>query len=364
LTKAEQALLRDFAGRLDDRLLAMEEIQAKEQVIIDSTIDEILRAYPDFEQRHKSGRQKGQRDMTLVVRYAALAMVRNDAQFLDEALLIWFGTILKGIGFAVSFLEDSYKTLERAAERELDPKVAALFMPFLRQCTAALTAHKSALGMAMSERRDLNYFTRSSFLRFDVAKGVLKSSGGTRLLAVSDDFLRGFVSALEHETATATPFILKRCGAFYGQRLARRFENELSNFAGVALHDRPMAEFETLVQDLWNGCGLGDLQVDWAQGSQGFLPVQLAHSPMQDIGPKGHIADDLLCGIIEGFVGYFAQNELRCVQTGDVRLGDKDGTTFILAQDGTLAQLEALRNQALPHRQIVRRLAGESDGRR
>lgn len=208
----------------------------------------------------------------------------------------------------------------------------------------------------MSERRDLNYFTHPSFLRLDVAAGILRSRGGTRLVGISDDFLRGFVLALEHETETATPHILKRCGVFFGERLARRFEQELSAYAGVSLRDRPMLEFEALLCDLWQGTGLGALSVDFSRGAQGFLPVKLENSPMQDIGPKGHVADDLLCGILEGFVGHFAERGLRCKQTGDVRVGDKEGTTFILTSEDTMPQVEALVQQRQRHSQIVARL--------
>lgn len=144
LTKTEQAVLREFMGRLDLRMAAMDEIQAKEEVIIDQTLWELLRAYPDYEQKHKGGRHKGVRDMTLVLRYATMAMVRGDSQYLDEALLIWLSTILKGIGFTIGFLEDAYRTLERVADRELTPQSAELLRPYLAQCTAALTGRKGS----------------------------------------------------------------------------------------------------------------------------------------------------------------------------------------------------------------------------
>lgn len=52
----------------------------------------------------------------------------------------------------------------------------------------------------MTTLRPLNYFSRDSFLRTDLTAGVLRSQGGTRLLGVGEDFLRGFVAACEHET--------------------------------------------------------------------------------------------------------------------------------------------------------------------
>jgi hypothetical protein len=138
LTRAEQAMLRDYAAQLETRLAAMEEIQSKETLIVEQTLKQVMDAYPDYEQRHKEARAKGMRDMCLVLRYATQAMVRNDLQYLDDALLTWFRTILKGVGFTGNFIEDAYKLLGRQASRELTPETAALIAPYLGQCVATL----------------------------------------------------------------------------------------------------------------------------------------------------------------------------------------------------------------------------------
>lgn len=205
----------------------------------------------------------------------------------------------------------------------------------------------------MSERRELNYFTHPEFVALDVKAGVLRSRGGTRMLAVGEDFLRGFVAACEHETGPAAPMVLRRCGEFFGQRLARRFEAELGQFSGVSVRDRKMAEFDLLIRDMWAGCGLGKIAVDWSMGQHGFLPVELVDSPMQDIGPSGHVGDDMFTGIIGGFIGSFCDAEMRCVQTGDARLGDRDGTTFIVAPFEIAKRVEGLKANRAPHREIV-----------
>ena len=56
----------------------------------------------------------------------------------------------------------------------------------------------------MPDRSNLNYFTHPAFLSFDSAKGVLTSRGGTRMVGISEDFLRGFVVACEYEAGEAT----------------------------------------------------------------------------------------------------------------------------------------------------------------
>lgn len=210
----------------------------------------------------------------------------------------------------------------------------------------------------MTTRQNLNYFSGPNFLNFDVKAGVLRSRGGTRMIAVSEDFLRGFVAACEHETGPAATIVLRRCGEFFGQRLARRFEAELSAYAGVSLRDRNMAEFDILVRDLWNGSGLGKLTVDWDRGQHGFLPIKLEDSPMQDIGPSGHTGDDMFGGILGGFFSGFCDADMRSVQTGDLRLGDKEGTTFIIASFEVAKRTEGMRANKLRHSEIVAALCG------
>lgn len=215
----------------------------------------------------------------------------------------------------------------------------------------------------MSYRPNLNYFTHPAFVALESDTGVLRSRGGTRLLGISEDFLRGFVLACEDEAGSATPLLLRRCGSLYGQRLAERCERELQAFAGVPLHSRTMPEFGALVEDLWNGLGMGRIQVDYRHVQLGILPIKLLHSPMQDIGPKGHTADDLLCGIIEGFFRHFTgaggaegPDVLRALQTGDQRLGDREGTTFILGFAEAARQIEEMVAQRLPNSEILKRL--------
>lgn len=208
----------------------------------------------------------------------------------------------------------------------------------------------------MSDQRALNYFRHPDLLRFDVKAGVLRTRGGTRVLAVSEDFLRGFVAACEHEAGPAASLVLRRCGELFGARLARRFEAELGQFAGVSLRDRSMAEFDELLHDLWLGCGLGDLQVDWSRGERGYLALRLIDSPMQDIGPSGHVGDDMFSGVLSGFFGEFCDAEMRCVQTGDARLGDRDGTTFIVGLFDVAKRVEGMRANKSSHRQILEAL--------
>ncbi len=142
LSASEQDQLREFAQGLDARLSAMIEIGSKESAIVEHTVKEILFAYPDLEKKYKNVMQTCIRDETMVLRYATQAMLRNDPQFLSDSLLTWMATILKGVGFAPQFIEDTYKTLSLTASKELSPTAAKLLQPFLVQCTVVLSGRE------------------------------------------------------------------------------------------------------------------------------------------------------------------------------------------------------------------------------
>jgi predicted hydrocarbon binding protein len=203
----------------------------------------------------------------------------------------------------------------------------------------------------MLNKRRTDYFSRD-FFDLDHRRGVLRSAGGTRLIAITETFLRGFVLALENETGPAAASVLRRCGEYFGQRLARRFEAEIGHYAEISIRDRSMAEFDALVRDLFAGCGFGQLLVSWELGRHGCLALDLEGSPMQDIGPSGHVRDDLFAGTLQGFFGTFCDATMRCVQTADYRRGDKR-TRFVLVPEANVADIEAMLEQGSKHDDVV-----------
>jgi hypothetical protein len=140
LTKDEGALLREFASSLEARLAAMEELSQKEGKIIDRAIKEVMRAYPDYKDKYPEGQQKGTRDMTFVLRYCAHAMVRNDARFLEDTVLAWLTTILRGVGLRANLIADAYRAVEKFTLEELTPGSAELIRPWIQMATSALSA--------------------------------------------------------------------------------------------------------------------------------------------------------------------------------------------------------------------------------
>lgn len=143
-TRAEQALLRGWAEQLEARLAAMEAIRAAEEAIVAQVCDEVMAAYPNVEKFYKDMRASCVRDLSLVVRYCAQALLRDDLQYLEDSLLTWMASILRGVGLAPAFIEDTYKALMKSAARELPPTVNELLRPYLERCVAVLPGKREA----------------------------------------------------------------------------------------------------------------------------------------------------------------------------------------------------------------------------
>jgi hypothetical protein len=140
LTEQESASLRSWAGGLEERLAAMAELHRVEENVMQVVMKAVNAGYPDFARKYAAGSEKGIRDMSIVLRYAAHAMVLQDMTYLEENLLNWLGTVLRGIGFTPQFLEDAYGTMERACREQLSAKSSALVAPYLEHCKTSLVS--------------------------------------------------------------------------------------------------------------------------------------------------------------------------------------------------------------------------------
>ncbi len=149
-TRAEQAILRGWAIRLDVRLAAIEDLKDHEDEIVRATMNDVLKAYPDLEKRMPTARETGIRDIKLVLRYCAQALIRDDIAYLDDSLLIWMATILRGLGLSPAFIRDTYETLGKHVKRSLQESHAKLLLPMIERCINVLSGQDTPDGQVAS----------------------------------------------------------------------------------------------------------------------------------------------------------------------------------------------------------------------
>lgn len=138
LEATEQSTLTEFATSLELRLLVMREIEANESVIIESTVDALFIEHPELLENHPQAREKAVRDMTLVLRYVALSVVRDSGDFLRGKLLTWFRTII--VAFEMQHaLDFAYKRLIDETKKHLAPEPFGLVEPYLQLVHTTIT---------------------------------------------------------------------------------------------------------------------------------------------------------------------------------------------------------------------------------
>lgn len=97
----------------------------------------LAQAYPDLVQQHG---QRCKYDMTEVLRYMAVAILRDDETLFKEQMIAWLDTILLAYKRTAHCVV-AYRHLQEAIAASLPPQDASLTRPYIEIVTQALQAH-------------------------------------------------------------------------------------------------------------------------------------------------------------------------------------------------------------------------------
>ena len=199
-----------------------------------------------------------------------------------------------------------------------------------------------------------DYFDEN-YVKFDVDEGVMKNRAGTRLLGLSEDFLKGFRKAVMEETGEAHHVVFETCGKTWGENLAQRFQKETSLYYESEFQALPMSMFSLLFKNFWSRHGWGELDIDWEQGYRdGVFEVAVHNPAFSSIFDAEGLNDDIFTGVLSAFFSRFAGQELECFQTEEhvseegVRL-----SRFLLALPDRLGRVPDMVLSQKSHQEIV-----------
>ncbi len=130
--------LQNYASSLPERVRASQAVEKAEEAIVSAAVDKMMQGFPELQKKHDSLEGKATRDVSLVLRYCTLAMVRDDMDFLEKKLLYWLRTILQSF-FARRVLDVTYRELAMASQRHLDDDTLRLVAPYLKRAHEVLT---------------------------------------------------------------------------------------------------------------------------------------------------------------------------------------------------------------------------------
>lgn len=132
-TAAEEAAVLDWAASAPRRLQAANLIAQKEAQIVRDAIEHMKPRYPRFGPQHERAYEKGERDLQLVLRYAAQGLIVDDADMAQDKLFTWYGTIIRSLGLTPQFTRESCRAVVDGCRRHLPAEAFAVAEPYLER---------------------------------------------------------------------------------------------------------------------------------------------------------------------------------------------------------------------------------------
>ncbi len=130
----ELGLLEDYVQSLPERLSLYRMIRDREVELLQNVADRVPQELPNVQDTDVEAAIK---DLILVLRYAAMAMLMNDESFLKERLLKWLGE-LAGMRDLRRLNEAMYKILQQVLKEHLSPTQVGLIQPLITMAQVAV----------------------------------------------------------------------------------------------------------------------------------------------------------------------------------------------------------------------------------
>jgi hypothetical protein len=128
-----EAYVQSYATRLH----TYQQIRENSEKLVIQALRKLAQTYPELIQQHG---QRCKYDMTEVLRYIALAVLRNDETFFKEQMLVWLDTILLAHK-RNSHCVIAYRNLQDAIAMTLPGADSNLIRPYLEIVIQTLQSH-------------------------------------------------------------------------------------------------------------------------------------------------------------------------------------------------------------------------------
>jgi hypothetical protein len=134
LSGAELQPMKKYLHSFADRAKTYEILREKGDVLVRHALKKFMAMHPDIMQQH------GKRcyyDMTQVVRYIGLSILKDDPQFFNDSLLLWQANILTAYQKQNS-CGVAYRCLKEEVDDRLPSSASQLIDPYLNMMMEAL----------------------------------------------------------------------------------------------------------------------------------------------------------------------------------------------------------------------------------
>jgi predicted hydrocarbon binding protein len=202
-----------------------------------------------------------------------------------------------------------------------------------------------------------NFYAEGMYCHTDVRRGVTRTRTGTRLVALTSDFLAGFRRAVVDECGPAADTVFRSCGRKWGGFLASRFDADMTQFHGRPVRELSMAKLQACVADLFSHHGWGRVELDLGRHEQGLVVVTISDPVFASLtGPSDRPVEALTAGVLAGFFSALFGQDLDCAQTGCKARGEP-AARFVVGLAPRLAGVRGWVEGGKTHDQVVAELA-------
>lgn len=128
----EQRRILDYTATLPERFRACDVLHEAEDTILERTLEQLRERHADFFK--SSPRITGEmlpEDLRRGLRYAALAMIREDFTLQENCLLAWMRSVRSQLNIPPEFVRDAYATLRQQTSEAIEEEAFALLEPYL-----------------------------------------------------------------------------------------------------------------------------------------------------------------------------------------------------------------------------------------
>jgi len=137
LNAQELSPLEQYAQSYTMRLHTYQQLRDRGEALVIHALRKLAQAYPELIQQHG---QRCKYDMTEVLRYIALSILRDDEIFFKEQMMSWLDTILLAHQKTAHCMA-AYRFLQEAIAAALPADAGTLTRPYFDLVTQSLQSH-------------------------------------------------------------------------------------------------------------------------------------------------------------------------------------------------------------------------------
>ena len=226
----------------------------------------------------------------------------------------------------------------------------------------AVTDLRPPLSVSKGRAKHSHYSYRD-FFRFNHDQGLIVDWNQNQNLILSEDFIVGLQTGLEHEVGDASAAVMYTIGQDWGRYDAENFIGWFEKEFAISVKQ---ANLLFLLETWWwpfTAQGWGKWEVELAAKQRGFIFINVFDSMVaRSLGDIGKPVCHLYAGLFAGFFTALTQRTLGCVELQCYAMGETY-CKFLLGGQDRIDAANFWINEGASAKEIEKRMFADDFGR-